>query len=270
MLQKFQISKERERAPSVSKSTRSVIFLGPSCAGKTTFYKQFIHWYGAGFTTTEKANAASVLKINALDQMKDLVSPTLKGVKPLAPSAQPLADSIRQLPENTKLTPEYAAMCNELLKDPSMPRRFDLCRLLPNEYALPKALYLSNPSYEPVLSDVFHARTATNTATEATVTFENQAYILVDTPVTLPTKPGWLKQFQNVSCFVYMVNLNAYILPWNDHSDPLSADLRCVQALCDACPQGPTICVCFNHTDKFSRALQRKLCTGYEEAALLE
>jgi len=193
------------------KQELKLLLLGTGDSGKSTFMKQMKVLHLNGFSKSEIAKYANVLKDNLLTAIKLLIENAKKSNYKLAKKNKAPADKILQ---STRLTVELVSDIKKLWADKGIKKAWQIR----NQFQIPGVAdyyvdhidRIAEEDYVPTNEDVFRAKLKTTGVTETKFELQKVTFNLVDVGGQRTERRKWLHCFDSVTSVLYLAALDEY------------------------------------------------------------
>jgi len=188
-----------------------LLLLGTGDSGKSTFIRQMKALHTSGFHAVERQKFAFVLKQNALDAIKGLI--TIAQEENFRISKK-LDKSVKKVTDNTSLDSSLADDIENLWEDKGILKAWTKR----SKYHIPPtASYLfqhisriASKKYVPSDEDIFRAKLKTTGIVETKFEKDNIGFSIIDVGGQRTERRKWLHCFEEVTSVLYLVALDSF------------------------------------------------------------
>jgi GTPase SAR1 family protein len=199
---------------------KKLLLLGAGESGKSTFYKQVVDLYGAGFSEEEILNQVYIVFSNTISSMQTLCLSSDTFVKEgkvecgIKPGNQEARDKLMTLDRESALTPEVSQLISQLWSDEGLKN----CYLLRSRIQIPdssqyffeNAERFAKPDYRPTKQDILRTRVRTTGILEALFKIEESTFKIVDVGGQRSERKKWINCFDAVTAILFVAAISEY------------------------------------------------------------
>jgi len=242
-----------------------LLLLGTGDSGKSTFAKQMQILHNNGFNEEKLRYTVPVLRHNALDTIKILITACRDWSIAFTEEQQPM---VELLLATASLTPEIAGYLTVIWNSEAVQQAYQqkhriqlLGGASASEYFMENAKRFAEEDFLPNVDDMLRVKVKTTGIIETTFNLGGVEFNMVDVGGQRSERKKWLSCFNDISAVLYLVALNEYdmLMEEDDHTNRMEESLKLFQKLSGSqwLRESPMI-VFLNKSDLFETKIQSR------------
>ncbi|KAG5274580.1 hypothetical protein AALO_G00137870 [Alosa alosa] len=247
--------------------TLKFLLLGANEAGKTTLAKQMKILHLGAYTDEERLDYRPTIYSNilqfSLTVIQNMGALEIKFASPSGEADSKKLVTMAGSTEEGTMSADLAALIKSVWADAGIKACFERANMYdindPTSYFMDDLERVCEPNYLPTEKDVLYSRLETTGTSEEQFNYKDLLIRLFDVGGKREERKGWIKNFEDVSCIIFVSALSAYdlVLVEDDEMNRVHESLHLFNSICNHKFFATTTMVLFlNKTDIFKNKIK--------------